>query len=75
MMYDISFRCFYENGCTTNHLQLLSLADIPKWIECYKFTHPEVKSITVKVCFNCPIPWGFTPGLGGTLGFRVPQCL
>lgn len=50
-MYDVSFRCFYENGCATNHVQLMPLADIPRWIDSYKFTHPACVSISVKVWF------------------------
>lgn len=50
--YEISFRCYYENDTCTNHRQMLQLKDIPKWLESYRFTHPEVRSITVKIWFE-----------------------
>ena len=49
---DISFRCYYPNGNKTDHKQALTLEEVPKWIECYKFTHPECESITAKVWFT-----------------------
>lgn len=48
-MQTVSFRCWYGNGQYTEHRQELALGDIPKWIECYRFTHPVCVSITVKV--------------------------
>lgn len=51
-VYEISFRCYYANDTYTNHRQALALKDIPKWIEAYRFTHPEVRSITVKIWFE-----------------------
>lgn len=45
----ISFRCYYPNGNTTDHKQELTINDIPKWITCYQFTHPECEAITCKV--------------------------
>lgn len=52
-LYDISFHCFYPDCIEpTKHFQSLTLAEIPKWIECYKFTHPKCKSIAVKVWFG-----------------------
>lgn len=48
----ISFRCYYSGGNSTSHLQVLSLDSISKWIECYRFTHPECISISVKVWFS-----------------------
>lgn len=51
--YIISFRCYYaEPGNYTTHKQELPLIDIARWIEAYKFTHPAVVSISVKVWFN-----------------------
>ena len=50
-LFDLSIRCYYTNN-HTEHRQLMKLADIPKWIEAYKFTHPECKAITVKLWFN-----------------------
>ncbi len=48
--YSVSFRCYYEGGTRhTQHRQTLPLADIPKWIDAYKFTHPYCEAVTVKV--------------------------
>lgn len=59
MIYGMSFRCYYKDTTQdipkyTNHYQELPLKDIQKWIECYRFTHPDCTSITVKVWFNTP---------------------
>ena len=45
----ISFYCCFGNGGITKHRQLLRIADIPRWIEAYMFTHPTVASISVKL--------------------------
>lgn len=47
--YNVSIRCAYPNGNRTEHRQELKLGDIPKWIEAYTFTHPDVYSISIKV--------------------------
>lgn len=47
--YDLSIRCFYGATNYTQHRQAMKLRDIAKWIEAYQFTHPNVKSITVKI--------------------------
>ncbi len=52
MMYDITFHCFFPDGGVTKHYQKLEISNIPKWIECYQFTHPNCKSISVKVWFS-----------------------
>ena len=51
-VFNISFRCHYSNGEFTTHRQDLKIADIPKWIESYKFTHPECVSISFKLWFS-----------------------
>lgn len=48
-IFDLSIRCHYPNGDQTRHRQAMKLADIPKWIEAYKFTHPNCTSISVKI--------------------------
>lgn len=49
-IYDMNFRCYFEGSENkTNHYQSMELQDIPKWIEAYRFTHPTLQSITVKV--------------------------
>ena len=50
--FDVSFRCYFPDNGTCNHFQSLRLVDIPTWIDCYKFTHPNCKSISVKVWFT-----------------------
>ena len=53
MEYDVSFRCYYhEAENSTTHYRMLPLEDIPRWIEAYRFTHPNVRSITCKVWFE-----------------------
>lgn len=48
----VSFHCYYPDGSHTEHRQKLSIADIPRWIESYKFTHPYCVAITVKAWFK-----------------------
>lgn len=50
-LYYVSIRCYYEDGQTT-HRQEIKLSDIAKWIEAYRFTHPNVQSISAKIWFN-----------------------
>lgn len=53
--YNVSFRCFYNNADGfhyNNHYQQdFPLSDIPRWIDSYKFTHPNCTAVTVKVWF------------------------
>ena len=50
--YGVSFYCDFDNNCRTRHYQPMPLKDIPKWIEAYQFTHPEVRAITAKIWTN-----------------------
>lgn len=50
----ISFRCYYPDGGKCDKHQVLKLSDIPKWIDSYKFTHPNCSAISVKVWFDEP---------------------
>ena len=51
--YNVSFRCYYPGRDSyTTHKQILPLSDVGKWVECYKFTHPECLKITVKIWLN-----------------------
>lgn len=50
--FHISFRCYYPNGEPTTHYQDLQLRDIPKWVNAYKYTHPQCESITIKLWFT-----------------------
>ena len=47
----VSFICHYNDN-QTKHRQDMPLKDIPKWIEAYKFTHPDCKSISLKIWFD-----------------------
>lgn len=51
-MFHISFRTYFPNGNKCDHQEDMKLKDIPKWIECYKFTHKDCISITVKVWYT-----------------------
>ena len=46
----LSFYCYYPN-CETpcKKVQTLKLSEIPRWIDAYKFTHPNYQAISVKV--------------------------
>lgn len=51
--YSISFFCYFRNSPDmTKHYQTMPLKNIPKWIEAYKFTHPNVESISFKIWFD-----------------------
>ena len=51
--YRLSIRCYFPGtGNYTHHMQDMPLKDIPKWVEAYKFTHPKLESITVKIYMN-----------------------
>lgn len=53
--YNISFRCFYPGDSEpTKHYQDLQLSEIAKWVEAYKFTHPNCEAITFKIWLNDP---------------------
>lgn len=52
--YHISFRCYYKDGGQSNHHQTMKLSEIPKWLEAYHFTHPNVQSVTMKYWPNEP---------------------
>lgn len=52
--YHVSFRCYYDDRSKTNHHQVMTLGEIPKWLEAYDFTHPKVQSITVRYWPNDP---------------------
>lgn len=48
--YHIRFRCFFggKRDNYVDHNVTLALADVPKWLEAYHFTHPNVQSVTFK---------------------------
>lgn len=54
-IYNVRFRCYYETNYT-QHYATLKLKEIPKWIEAYQFTHPQVKHINVSVWLDHPLP-------------------
>lgn len=48
--YQMSIRCYFAGvDNKTQHYQTMPLKDIPKWVEAYRFTHPNVESFTVKI--------------------------
>lgn len=53
--YNTSFRCFYNDGegvhATTHYVPGFPVAAIPRWIDAYKFTHPNCDAISCKVWF------------------------
>lgn len=51
-LFRASFRCYYSDGSSTTHYHTLFANEIVKWIDCYKFTHPDCVSISVKVWFD-----------------------
>lgn len=56
--FNTSFRCFYscdgDVNTTTHYNPAFALSDIPRWLDAYKFTHPNCTSISVKVLFTNP---------------------
>lgn len=51
--HDLSIRCFFPGKDNyTQHNQTMPLSDIPKWMEAYRFTHPNLTAISVKVWFK-----------------------
>lgn len=58
--YNVSFRCFFEGeggiNYTTHYNPSFPLCDIPRWLDSYKFTHPNCTSISVKVWFSGGYP-------------------
>lgn len=48
--YAMSIRCYFPGvNNRTQHYPVMPLADIPRWVEAYQFTHPNAESITVKI--------------------------
>lgn len=48
--YNVNFRCYYEApGDYSQHYQTMPLKDIAKWVEAYKFTHPNCRAISMKI--------------------------
>ena len=47
-LYSVSFHCYFPNtGMKCKHYQVMPLKDIQKWIDCYKFTHPNCTEISI----------------------------
>lgn len=51
MIYRVSFRCYFDTDYT-QHYQDIALKDVAKWINAYKFTHPNCKAITFRISFE-----------------------
>lgn len=53
MTYGMTFFCYFEGeNNLTRHYVELEISNIPKWIECYRYTHTKCTAISVKVWFN-----------------------
>lgn len=50
----ITFKCYFDGDPTntTFHRREMEIAEIPKWIEAYSYTHPTCTSISAKVRFE-----------------------
>lgn len=51
-MFNVCFRCYYPDGSYTEHRLSLSVSDIPRWLDSYKFTHPNCLSISFKIWWS-----------------------
>lgn len=49
--FDMSIRTYYGTD-NNNHRRIMKLSEIKKWIEAYKFTHPDVTAISIKIWFK-----------------------
>ena len=48
--YSLNIRCYFPGaGNYTQHRAEMPLKDVGKWVEAYRYTHPNVESFTVKV--------------------------
>ena len=53
--YNFSFRCYFpsDDGVRySTHYQRLALSDLPRWLDAYRFTHPNCLSISSKIWFT-----------------------
>ncbi len=51
--FRITFHCFFPDDTTpVRKTQDLKLSEIPKWVEAYKFTHPNCEAVSIKVWFH-----------------------
>ena len=51
--FAISFHCFFPDApLPVKKVQELTIGEIPKWIEAYKFTHPNCAAVSFKVWFD-----------------------
>ena len=50
----IGFRCYFPGGKDnyTDHRAQIPVAEIPKWMEAYRYTHPNCKGISARVFFD-----------------------
>ena len=53
--YNVSFRCFFDGDgsphYTTHYCPDFPVKDIAKWLNAYRFTHPNCTSVSCKVWF------------------------
>ena len=51
--YDLSIRCYFPGvNNFTQHRQIMPLKDVEKWVESYRFTHPTLQAVSVKIWVN-----------------------
>lgn len=50
----ISFRCYFPGARDnyTDHRASIPVVEIPKWVEAYRYTHPNCKRISVRIFFD-----------------------
>lgn len=72
--YNVSFRCYFPGADNkTQHYMTMPLKDIAKWIEAYRFTHPTLQSITVKVWMQKDERGAHRPARAGAGVTRFPS--
>jgi hypothetical protein len=53
--YNTSFRCYFDGDgsphYTTHYAPQFQAADIPRWLDAYRFTHPNCTAVSCKVWF------------------------
>ena len=51
-MVEVNFRCYFPGMVFFDHYRKISLDEISEWIRCYRFTHPDCVSVSVKIWFE-----------------------
>lgn len=48
----VSFQAYFKDGGSSRHYAEVKETELGKWLDCYKFTHPNCESITIKYWFD-----------------------